>query len=141
MAGGIRDHRGGIVGLAELIRSNGEAIEFELLTRGLHLDRLGTKHLTWRDLKVLVRHLPPGNALQRERHGDAAYWTIDTYLLALIGDALQGANWQRAGDKHATRPKPIPRPELGQPTQPNGRRVGDTGGVSIDVMKQRLGWE
>lgn len=140
MAGGVRAHHGGIAGLAELIRSNGEAIEYELLCRGLHLDDLGTKRLTWRDLKVIIRHLPPGNALQRERLGEAAQWGPEAYLLALIGDALQAANWQRAGDRHAQRPKPIPRPDVtGRPK--SGRVVGAGNGIPIDQMKQRLGWK
>lgn len=37
-------------------------------------------------------------------------WTVDTYLLALAVDALNGANWQRAGDGKSKRPTPIPRP-------------------------------
>lgn len=140
MGRSVRDQHGGIRGLAELIDSHGEAIEYELITRGLHLDDLGSAPLTWRDLKVLLRHLPPGNALQRERLGEAAYWTADTYLLAVIGDALHAANWQRAGDRHAQRPKPIPRPDQdGQPAE--GRRVGAGPGVPIDLMQHRLGWD
>lgn len=91
-------------------------------------------------MKVILRHLPPGNALQRERLGEGAYWTADTYLLALIGDALQAANWQRAGDRNAQRPKPIPRPDTAGQPKP-GRRLGAGNGISIDQMKQRLGWE
>lgn len=36
-------------------------------------------------------------------------------LLALVGDLLAVANWQRQGKKNARRPKPIQRP--GQPKQ------------------------
>ena len=43
-------------------------------------------------------------------HGDDALWTLESQLLAHIGDVLAAANWQRAGDKRAQKPKPIPRP-------------------------------
>lgn len=41
-------------------------------------------------------------------HGDAAEWSTDTHLLALLADILQLANWQRGAT--GQRPKPIPRP-------------------------------
>jgi hypothetical protein len=44
-----------------------------------------------------------------ELKGDAALWSVDTYLLASISDALHNANWQRGGGK-GMRPTPIKRP-------------------------------
>jgi hypothetical protein len=75
--------------------------------------------------------------------GEGAYWSADTYLLALIGDALQAANWQRANAGAKAKspfPKPIPRPQV-EGQQKQGRRLGAGKGVPIDEMKQRLGWE
>jgi hypothetical protein len=45
-------------------------------------------------------------------HGDAAEWSIDSHLLALIADIGQIANWQRTenGSKGRNVPKPIRRP-------------------------------
>lgn len=43
-------------------------------------------------------------------NGEAALWGVTDYLLAAAVDALNAANWQRAGDKKAHRPKPLPRP-------------------------------
>jgi len=39
-----------------------------------------------------------------------ASWSVTDHLLAAVVDVLQAANWQRAGDSKAPRPKPIPRP-------------------------------
>lgn len=143
MGRGVRDHGGGIRGLAQLIAQHGEAIEFELIERGLRIDRLGSKHLTWRDLKVIVRHLPPGNALERARMGEAAQWGRDTYLLALIADQLGLANWQRAGDRNRKKPKPVPRPTLpGAPASaaPGERVIARGQGMTMEAMAARLGW-
>lgn len=46
----------------------------------------------------------------RELRGEAADWSLNTFLLALVADALHAANWQRGGKKNAPRPKPLPRP-------------------------------
>jgi Family of unknown function (DUF5361) len=45
-------------------------------------------------------------------HGEAADWSTDTHLLALIADIGQIANWQRTenGTKGRGQPTPIPRP-------------------------------
>lgn len=89
---------------------------------------------------MVLKHLPAGNALQRSRHGEAAEWSVDTHLLALIGDILQIGNWQRAGDRHGTKPKPIRRPgEHGRAVR-GGRTIGAGRGMTVDEMKQRLGW-
>ena len=58
---------------------------------------------------MLVANLPPDAATQRAVH-PAAAWSTGDYLLALAVDHLAAANWQRSGDKHATRPTPLPRP-------------------------------
>lgn len=43
--------------------------------------------------------------------GDSRWGDVE-HLLADVVDALWGANWQRAGDKRAPRPKPRVRPHL-----------------------------
>lgn len=45
---------------------------------------------------------------------------MNTYLHAAQVDALNVANWQRAGDKHKPVPEPIPRPGV----TPGRRRKG-----------------
>jgi hypothetical protein len=69
-----------------------------------------TGRLSWRRLGVLVRHLPPGCAVDRAQHGEAAEWGHAEHLLADLRELLRAANWQRGGDKKVARPKPLPRP-------------------------------
>lgn len=113
MARGQRPHAGGILGLrVELLDKpdNRAALQYDLLTRGLSLEQLGTEALTWYDLKVFARHIQtePNSALATILHGPT--WSIEGQLLAVIVDILGIANWQRAGRKSAPKPKRIPRP-------------------------------
>lgn len=110
MVGRVGSDTGGIQGLVELLDEHGEAVEYDLIALGLRLRDLGTERLTWRDLFVIVRQSPRTTALNRERLGEAADWSLTEHLLAGVFDLLAGANWQRSGDKHAPRPKPIARP-------------------------------
>lgn len=50
----------------------------------------------------------PKSALSIEIHG--VTWSIEAQLLAEAVDALNQANWQRAGRQTAPRPKRVPRP-------------------------------
>ncbi len=43
-------------------------------------------------------------------------------MTAAVVDHLAVANWQRAGDKRATRPTPVPRPGLTDPDRPTTTR-------------------
>lgn len=91
MAEGFLPEAGGIDGLLALIDEHEEAIEFELLNIGRHLDELGTPALSWRDLYVLARRwqMLPGNAFAADVHGhEVPSWTEQ--VLAVIVDALQG---------------------------------------------------
>lgn len=110
MAGGFHGDRGGIIGLVRLLEEHGEAIEYELLTVGKHIDDLGTRRLSWRDLKVVATQAPPKGALHRALDPEGWAWSSDTYLIAGLIDLGAVANWQRAGDKHRARPTPLPRP-------------------------------
>lgn len=71
---------------------------------------MSTPALSWLDLLIFVRVVQkePSSALATELHGPA--WTIEAQLLAEAVDALNMANWQRAGRRHAPRPKRLPRP-------------------------------
>lgn len=110
MAGSIHGDRGGIIGLVRLLTDHDEAIEYELLTVGKHIDDLGTRRLSWRDLKVVITQAPPKGALHRALDPKGWDWSSGTYLLAGLIDLGAVANWQRAGDKHRARPTPLPRP-------------------------------
>lgn len=109
MEGRVGYRPGGILGLCRLLEEHGGAIRYDLLTVGRTLDDLGTRRLTWTDLLAVVQHAPPGSALSRSLHGEFALWSPNEYLLALVADLLQAANWQRGGGK-GTKPKPLARP-------------------------------
>lgn len=112
MAGGRQDQRGGILSLRRLLSDPeaAEAIQADLLARGLTLADLGTWKLSYWDLRCVIRWLPADAAYRRFLHPDEWQWTLPEHILAGIYDTLQGANWQRAGNKHAKRPDPLPRP-------------------------------
>jgi hypothetical protein len=58
---------------------------------------------------VILRNLPPTSAYWRARHGTGD-WTPTEYVLADLWDVAVDANWQRANNRHAPRPKRYPRP-------------------------------
>ncbi len=109
MAGSGEGHRGGILGLCGLLDEHREAIDYDLLTLGLDLNRLGTSQLDWCRFRAILTYLPPTSAFARSMHGQRATWSSTEYLLAAAVDALAAANWQRGGGK-GRKPKPIPRP-------------------------------
>lgn len=119
MARGRSDQRGGILSLRRLLEDPeaAEALQADLLARGLTLADLGTWKLSWWDLKCVIRWLPADAAYRRFLHPDDWQWTLPEHLLAGIYDTLQGANWQRAGNKHAKRPEPLPRPGVQPKTE------------------------
>lgn len=69
--------------------------------------------MSWRDLWVIVNHLPQSSALVRAVAGDTAVWGLSEHLAALLVDAVEIGNWQRASSGRRSplpKPKPIPRP-------------------------------
>lgn len=98
---------GGIEGLLALIDEHEEAIEYELLAMGRHLDELGTAALSWRDLFVLLRRWQktPGNAFAASLAGtEVPSWSEQ--ILAVIVDLLQAVNFLLRRGK-GQRPKRI----------------------------------
>ena len=74
---------------------------------------LGSEHLTWRDLLIIVQQTPPGSPIHYAVDPEAAAWSsgeIVPYVLAQIADLIAMSNWQRAGNKNAPRPPRLPRP-------------------------------
>lgn len=57
----------------------------------------------------LIEKLPPGSRTYQAVGGARATWSTTEYMLANVVDALNAANWQRAGK--GPRPKPVKRPE------------------------------
>ncbi|MFF2612694.1 hypothetical protein [Kitasatospora sp. NPDC058046] len=99
----------------------------------MRLADLGTGRLTWMELVALVRGLPPTSRLHAalsDRPGTP--WTQAEYLLADIWDVLANANWQRGADKHATRPKPYPRPGAASTRRDPAERA-----AALDAARRR----
>jgi hypothetical protein len=99
---------------------------------------LGTRRLSWRDLYVIVKHLPDTSALRREVLGEQGPWGLHGHLLAGIFDLLAVANWQRGGDENAKKPERIERP--GVKKQLDGQLLAQGKAVSIEDMNKQLGW-
>lgn len=133
MAEGLGNQPGGIFGLVELIDEHYEAIEADLLDRGWRLSEVGGS-FSWRDLLVMVRRFQrdPETATARSVHGER--WKVTDQLLAALIDLLQIGNWQRAGKKHAPKPKPFQRPW----EKPRGRKFGSK---PIAMSKFNDWWE
>ncbi len=74
----------------------------------------------------------PSTATSRAVHGE--HWSITDQLLAAIVDILQFGNWQRAGKKHAPKPKRLPRPW----EKARGRQLGSK---PIPISKFDAWWE
>jgi hypothetical protein len=107
---------GKILGLLNILRDHGEAVEYELLRVGKRLDDIGTEALSWHELWIVAINAPPKSPLHISIAGDAAFWSIETYIFASILDALNNANWQRGGGK-GMRPTPVKRPQDKQKEQ------------------------
>lgn len=108
------------------------------MTLGKHRDWLGTRRLSWRDLYVIVTHLPDTSALRREVLGEHAAWDVKAHLLAGIFDVLAVANWQRGGDDKAKKPERLERP--GVTKQLDGKLLAKGKAISIEDMNEQLGW-
>lgn len=87
---------------------------------GLRLRWLGTDLLTWGDLQSIVRGAPRESAIGQSLGGPGSAWSNLEHLVALSLDALNIANWQRQGNKHAPRPRPVSRPGAVE----DGQRLG-----------------
>jgi hypothetical protein len=105
---GLRRHVGKIRGLAEVLRDHPEAVRYDLLALGLHVDDLG-ENLSWLDLEAVISQGPSTSAIARALYGEDALWGLQEQLLAAAVDRLSWALYQNGGGK-GSKPKPIPRP-------------------------------
>lgn len=135
MAGPGRGHTGKILGLLDLIDDHGEAIEFDLITLGLRLRNLGSKNFSWRDLYVIVTHLPASSATHRSVLGDEeTEWTLTNHLLAGIAEGIGWLKWAKTkdGERNRNQPKQIPRPGVKDETH----RITGTAEPIEDILKK-----
>jgi len=131
----IRRVRGGIGGLASLLREHGEAIEYDLIRCGLRLSWLGTEALSWRDLLVLVRQCGPDTAFWRA-DPQRAVQTVEVDLLRSIQHATRLLVWQNTKDGAAGRNQPEPFRFPWESVR--DEYAGDV--MPLDELKSRLGW-
>ena len=117
MGGGGR--RGKILGLADLIRDHGGALEYDLVTRTRHTLADVGGALPWGALRHFVAYLGHDSALWRETHPEEAKtlpWEDGSMVAPLLADvfdvtALVAWTTANKGAKHPKpKPKPYPRP-------------------------------
>lgn len=115
MADAEHGQLGGIRSLLIELREHGEAINYDLMSRGWTRADIGRK-LTWRDLHHFLKWMPPdgSSAYYRSRKPRSWWVTPEMQLLAGVVYALEGANWQRGGCQ-GTAPKPIKFPDDKEP--------------------------
>lgn len=82
---------------------------------------------------MLATHLPADSATARALHGEAARWSLTDHLLAVVADRLAIMSWQLAGNRHAPRPEPLPRPGVNDQAAGRSRRYGKTDRRPADV--------
>lgn len=91
---------------------------------GRSLDDLGTRRLSWLDLKAVVEHAGPGNAIDLAIHGERALYGLGEVLALQILNTLRDANWQRSGDESAPRPKHLTPPGTMAPDSESNSAYG-----------------
>lgn len=104
---GVRGGAGGIARLHRLLTEHGEAIRRDLLCAGLRLEWLGTRRLTWVDLRAFVDHAPPDSALVRSTTPE--WWvTPQLHMLREIEHGVRTGAWMWTDDASKKQPKSRP---------------------------------
>ena len=98
---------GGIRSLLIELKKHGEAITYDLMSRGWTRGDIG-RRITWTELYHFLRWMPPvaESAYFRSRKPNSWWVTPELQLLAGILYAAEGANWQRGGCQ-GNQPKPV----------------------------------
>ncbi|MET7752307.1 MULTISPECIES: DUF5361 domain-containing protein [Actinomycetes] len=140
MAHPFGDQRGGILGLVGLINKYREAIESDLIDRGLRLRWLGTESLTWVDLRSIIACLGPESALGRAMNPlppEEREWGLTEHLIAHLVDLTNLLWWAQTkdGQNNMNRPSRIPRPGI----KDDVSNFGDEP-MPISEMDDYLGW-
>lgn len=122
MAAPVRRGAGGIAGLRRFLEEYGEAVEWDIphYWPGRSLLELYRGEMSWRELRVFLKGLPPDSVTARAVRGstpDEDAWTLDRMLVALAVDAIREQTFAMVklhGDPKKTGrlkpPDPIPRP-------------------------------
>jgi hypothetical protein len=107
---------------------------------------LGTEHLSWRRLRVVISGLSNDrtSSLWRKFSGELGDWPLTVQLLASAVNALRILAWQNTEDATKRNPRHRPEPILPPGTElpPHRRktkRIGDAR-MSLSEAKDWLGW-
>lgn len=150
MAEAVRDRAGGIAGLHRFLTEHGEAVEWDIARYwpGRSLLELYRGEMSWRELRVFLRFLPPDSATARAVRGstpEEEAWTLDRHLLASAVDAIREntfATIKLGGDPKKTGrlrpPDPIPRPGV-ESKKSNVIRFGGKHGSGAAQLAAVLG--
>ena len=111
MAVPVDNFAGGIRSLLVELRTHGEAINFDLISRGWTRRDIG-RQLTWTDLYHFLRWMPPtaDSAYYRSQKPNSWWVTPEMQVLSGVLYAVEAANWQRGGCQ-GNAPKPIKFPQ------------------------------
>ena len=125
--------RGGILGVARILKDYGNATDFDLMTRcGVRLRNV-PESIGWDGVLVFMNHAPRDGALARA-YDNRAQWGVTDYLLAALVDEVNVLIYQLSGGK-GKKPKPVKRPQ--QKTQ-NTQNADYTRAVSTDALNARV---
>ncbi|MDX5566914.1 hypothetical protein PYK79_31780 [Streptomyces sp. ID05-04B] len=115
---------------------------------GRSLLELYRGEMSWRELRVFLRYLPPDSATARAVRGaspDEDAWTLDRQLLASAVDAIREGTFAAVklhGDPKKTArlhaPEPIPRPGV-KPKQTQVIRFGGRHGSGAEQLARVFG--
>jgi hypothetical protein len=105
--------------------------------------------MSWRELRIFLRFLPPDSATAKAVRGSTAEedaWTLDRQLLASVVDAVREntfATVKLGGDPKKTGrlkpPDPIPRPGVEPARKSNVIRFGGKHGSGAKQLAQVFG--
>lgn len=92
MAEAFRAGAGGISGLRRFLTEHGEAVEWDMARYwpGRSLLELYRGDMSWRELRVFLRYLPPDSATAAAVRGLTAeeeHWTMERQLMASMVDS------------------------------------------------------
>jgi hypothetical protein len=151
VAAPVRRGAGGISGLRRFLEEYGEAVEWDIphYWPGRSLLELYRGEMSWRELRVFLKWLPPESATSRAVRGsspDEDAWTLDRQLLATIADAVRENTFTAVrlhGDPKRTSrlkpPDPIPRPGVEAAKKSNVIRFGGKHGSGAKQLAAVFG--
>ena len=110
--------------LANLIDQHSEALEMDLIEKGLRLRDCPSPGFTWHDLRIIVQHAAPNSHIVAATQPERAGWDKEAMLLAQAVDALNWLVWAKteAAAKGGQPPDPIQRPGIkARPVRPGSK--------------------